>query len=514
MPIRKRNAAVKTKNITARTSDAWPLDEILAPNSDTECEPLSKRHKNIESIAQYVRDGGELHLISTSLRGPVIINPWARRQTTTGKVKNKIARGVPEHTKSVERVLKRKRNAVVKTAATKDGKVNQYFHAQKSSQEREFIRKKKLEKYATEDDDPIEGDTQSPVVEENPPATRISKETSPSGFKAIPRIINFDQIPQSMDISTQNFPTLQLLFPQRLSASPPPPASDIIPTSSGEGSKPMPEEEGERLINPPTPEETTISRTSILEPPAGEIEEMKMPSDESTHADRAKLGDEKLHDETIFKPAPPASQKSHSDNDSPILPASLTVHPRSLSPIKPAPSSPSESIPEPHSEGNQSPNQSNPHNTLPPFQQFLGFNNPHCPATPQLTTQSFLDLANQSFNAILPTASAKLLHEPPLTCKFPERLSKSPKPLPFTPFRELNASPIKGEISFKLSSAQESPLTYSPYRGDPSGEETLWTEVKAFLGAWNLDEEVAKYEVEKESQGKGDKGSQECLVNA
>src|SRR5271169_1525206 len=54
-------------------------DQILVANSDTECEPLPKRRKHIEQIAQYVRDGGELYLISTALRGPVTSNPWARR---------------------------------------------------------------------------------------------------------------------------------------------------------------------------------------------------------------------------------------------------------------------------------------------------------------------------------------------------------------------------------------------------------------------------------------------------
>jgi hypothetical protein len=83
-----------------------------------------------------------------------------------------------------------------------------------------------------------------------------------------------------------------------------------------------------------------------------------------------------------------------------------------------------------------------------------------------------LHQANESFNAIFPPA--------PVT---------STKPV-FTPFRELNTSPPHEGFSFRLS--EESPLTYSPGRGDSKVEELLWGEVKSFLGTWSLDEEVEK----------------------
>lgn len=83
-----------------------------------------------------------------------------------------------------------------------------------------------------------------------------------------------------------------------------------------------------------------------------------------------------------------------------------------------------------------------------------------------------LEQANQSFNAILPPAS-----------------DSNKKPT-FTPFRELNTSPEHEGFSFRLS--EESPLTYTPGRGDSRVEEKIWAEVKGFLGTWSLDEEVDK----------------------
>ena len=71
-------------------SGIWSPDEELAPNSDTECEPLSKRRKHIEQIAQYCRDGGELYLLSVTLRGPITRNPWARRKSEASVEKREV----------------------------------------------------------------------------------------------------------------------------------------------------------------------------------------------------------------------------------------------------------------------------------------------------------------------------------------------------------------------------------------------------------------------------------------
>src|SRR5277367_5027981 len=63
-----------------RSTEIWPRDDILAVNSDTESEPLVKRRKHIDKIAQFCRDGGDLVLISTTLRGPIGYNPWKRQR--------------------------------------------------------------------------------------------------------------------------------------------------------------------------------------------------------------------------------------------------------------------------------------------------------------------------------------------------------------------------------------------------------------------------------------------------
>ena len=87
-------------------SGIWSSDEELAPNSDTECEPLGKRRKHIEQIAQYCRDGGELCLLSVALRGPITRNPWARRKPAEMVKKLEVA-------EEVQRVRKRKRTTAL-----------------------------------------------------------------------------------------------------------------------------------------------------------------------------------------------------------------------------------------------------------------------------------------------------------------------------------------------------------------------------------------------------------------
>ena len=55
-------------------------------------------------------------------------------------------------------------------------------------------------------------------------------------------------------------------------------------------------------------------------------------------------------------------------------------------------------------------------------------------------------------------------------------------------------------------------MTYSPIAGKPLTEDVLWGDIKGFLGAWNLDQEVSKYQQEVGSRGKDEGQSQECLV--
>ena len=121
-----------------------------------------------------------------------------------------------------------------------------------------------------------------------------------------------------------------------------------------------------------------------------------------------------------------------------------------------------------------------------------------------------LDLANQSFNAILPpvTPSPALLPAAPFT-------TVSQHALGFTPFSQLNTSPPRDRLSFKLTCAEgDSPLTYSPGQKDATIEDVLWGDIKGFLGVWDLDDEVRKYRDVDDSAGKeeGLNGTQECWV--
>jgi hypothetical protein len=102
------------------------------------------------------------------------------------------------------------------------------------------------------------------------------------------------------------------------------------------------------------------------------------------------------------------------------------------------------------------------------------------------------DQANRSFDDLIlpPQTPASLLPSASLTT------AKKPG---FTPFRELNISPEKDRISFKISSIQESPLTYSP--GQIGIEEVLWGDIKGFLGTWSLDEEVSNYKTVEQGTG-------------
>src|SRR5271155_1279968 len=130
-----RRGANKPVISPAHSPEIWPRDDILAANSDTESEPLVKRRKHIDKIAQFCRDGGDLMLISTTLRGPVIKNPWRRQIPVETDRRNG-----GEVKEAGERLGKRKRKR--KGTGVKDGKVDRYFVAQKNSQERDVMVKK------------------------------------------------------------------------------------------------------------------------------------------------------------------------------------------------------------------------------------------------------------------------------------------------------------------------------------------------------------------------------------
>jgi len=549
MKTRKRKAPAKPESQSMHLPDMWPSDDILAPNSDTEGEPLPKRRKHIEEIAQFCRDGGDLYLISTSLRGPIVNNPWARRKLAVIEM-------IREKEEVAPRKGKKKLKATVKAAGTgKDGKVDQYFPAQKNSQEREAVLKKKKnpEKYAVEKEDPIICDTAEisrDDVQEPEDGKRGLRDESPAPFKAVPRIIDFDQIPQSTNIPSQNFPSLQLITPRRQLAQPPSIESDYIESNSShvEERTTHTEEDG-RLFDAPTPGKATIPKQLAVKPTERELRSIRDLIGEDPKTAPAPLAED---NEGLFDdPTPPhisnpSPTPVHPPSSNTILPPSLTVrYPPSFSPINAAPlkfpntnhlniqplsqsplsvfrnrqtsptkKSPRKSKPLRRSSSLHNPVTIYPHRSLQRSQTHNP--NPTTPVTPPLNTQYMLDLANQSFNAMLPQPLSPLLPAARLAEKQPQ-----PSLMGFTPFRELNASPVPDGVSFKLSSSHGSPLTYSP--GDPGVEELLWGEVKGFLGTWNLDEEVLKYKNVVNSNeetviGKDDEKSanqsQECLVGA
>jgi hypothetical protein len=552
MAVQRQSSPSDVNNTDVELLDTWSRDEILAPNSDTECEPLSKRHKQIKQIAQYYRDGGELFLISTTFRGPITNNPWARRTLWTTVTSGE----KPNVTKDAERHDKRKRKRTSKKAVVtnKDNKVSRYFPAQKSSQGRDIVQKMAtVKKYAVEKDDPIVCDDtlieSEPLVTEHP--RTVVTDNSSQTFKAVPRMIDFGQIPPSTDIPSQNFPTLQLVKPK-------PPVrthlkrSDCIDSSAGTSSifeKQTDPDVGS--VDAPTPEGNTVSKPTVPHPTPARLE--------STHN---LLGDESQSncpvpmtsdDAGLYdNPTPPQIPKlvNSPGSDIPILPTSLTNHPSpSFSPIKAGPLEISHFVeksnplnPSKHSTRSRSPKKSSKkshnsssfdlpraplqrsqtQNAQPQLLQVPSTTKISTPITPPLNTQSMLDLANRSFNAVIeqsqPTSSPSLLPPAPLAAK----IVSSPISSGFTPFRELNKSPVRDGLSFNLSSLQESPLTYSPgQQTETAVEELLWGEVKGLLGTWNLDEEIEKHKKTSE----GNKGqsveesanasrSQECIVAA
>jgi hypothetical protein len=489
-------------------SGIWSADEELAPNSDTECEPLLKRHKHIEQIAQYCRDGGELYLLSVTLRGPITRNPWARRKPEASVEKR-------EAIQDVERVGKRKRKVGKVTATTaKNGKVNQYFPSQKNSQERDLMQKKtSADEYAG-----------NSIVDSSMEDVKRTKERSPSPFKAVPRVIDFDRIPPSTDIPSQNFPSLQLIAPNQ-PAQPHSISPNCIALNNEQHNVDVDDVIG--LIDAPTPPpKVTLAKEPLVKPTSGELESIRnLIGDVSQDKSSASQDNKGLLDDLTPQPtSTSASRLRSTSSDIPILPPSLTAHrsPPTFSPIKAGPLELSRFIEmntllnSEYSTHKPSPNKSKhirrrsssqldpPHPLRPPFQRSQTLHTLSKPLTPPLNTQSMLDQANQSFNAILPPmtpSSSHLLPAAPLTST---KLAAG-----FTPFRELNISPVREAILFKLT--EDSPLTYSP-ADRPVTEDVLWGDIKGFLGTWNLDEEVTKHKQDVASTGKDGSQSQECLV--
>jgi hypothetical protein len=518
MTSRKRKATSRSPSSRDDIPDNWPTDDILAPNSDTECEPLSKRRKHIEEIAQYCRDGGDLYLISTSLRGPIVNNPWARKKAAVIDVSQDVVKKVVRRGKKQTKV----RKTTAKGAPlVKDGKVDRYFPAQKNSQEREVVEKKQnIQKYAVEKEDPIaltyeSDDTlRRADVKEMGCGNGLSGIGSPEPLRAVPRMIDFDNIPQSTAIASQNYPSLQLITTRRQSAHIIPTASDPIGTPSNESDKSEQNTDDDGgLLDVPTPEKTTVVNPKTAIPTTEELQSIRnLIGDNSQPAKVPEDPDKGLYDDPdkglYDDPTPPKDsnpspvEPSNSPSSGTILPASLTNRtPPSFSPINA--SSLKSALPKllPLSEpvtsvlADQSNRQTRspsrkqsakklirstslldpvPINSSPRLLQRSQTHNiqTHYPATPPLNTQNMLDQANQSFDAILPAVP-----------------TSNKKPM-FTPFRELNTSPEHEGFSFRLS--EESPLTYTPGRGDSKVEEVLWAEVKGFLGNWNLEEEVDK----------------------
>src|SRR5271170_3342182 len=265
MTLRKTGA--NSVILPAQSPEIWPRDDILAANSDTESEPLVKRRKHIDKIAQFCRDGGDLLLISTTLRGPVIKNPWRRQIPVETDRRN--GGDVKE---AGERLGKRKRKG--KETGVKDGKVDRYFVAQKNSQERDVMVKK-----GKKDVETFVVDKENAIVEQQQKETEVEEQ-----FKAVPRIIDFDVVPQSTDITSQNYPSLQLIVPVHEPAQPISSTLDDSNTLRPENAM-IHSDEGVALFDAPTPEKhTTSPKKTATEPTARELEIIRnLIGDEQSH---------------------------------------------------------------------------------------------------------------------------------------------------------------------------------------------------------------------------------------
>ena len=534
MTLRRRDNPV----ISPSTSpEIWPRDDILAPNSDTESEPLVKRRKHIDQIAQFYRDGGELVLISTTLRGPVIQNPWRRPPPPPP----------PPPPPEKER-RKRKRNPKVASAASaaKDRKVDRYFVAQKNSQERDAVvaGKKKMSEMETHI-----VEKENTIVAEKSSQQKVAGETTAAEkeFKAVPRVIDFNMVPQSTDIPSQNYPSLQIITPARQARPAQPISSELDDSNTLRPENAITHsDQGVGLFDSPTPEKPTSPRITAAEPTARELESIRNlisqePPQEplSNHDPSSGLFDDPTPQPISTKSPPPPAPPEYTPPDSfpRILPSSLTKRPsnQSFSPVN-KPFGPLElsRLEEMSSlQTSSTPTRRRSHHrsqskrrrsssvtllpSVPPQRPSLQRSHSH-QTTPSngktpLNTQSMYDHANQSFNAIVQPPTKQ-----PITPLLPAATFTSRPPTPrnallFTPFRVLNTSPVRGEdeeeeggrLSFKLGDG-ESPLTYSPLvRAD--GPE-LWGDMRGFMGTWSLEEEVEKYKALGGKEGEGSDESQ------
>jgi hypothetical protein len=494
-------------------------DDILAPNSDTEGEPLAKRHKHIAEIANHVRRGGDLFLISTTLRGPITQNPW-RRQNPVLDIATEKATATPKK-------RKRKAEPVRKTvAAAKDGKVNQFFPAQKNSQERETTKNKAGRKYALEVDDPIiSDDTPKPAKTTSAQTKTLARIVSPSPVKAVPRMIDFDQVPPSASLPSSNFPSLQIVRMddepgQRLS-----PLSDSQEkTQDANGSATG--DDGLGLVDEPTPKTKTVKKLTPASPTKHDLESIRNLVGSPSHEEQSEnalsqiaLFDEPTPPNPVRQPSPSKLAPIPSQMDfSPILPSSVTRYSRNSPKKSPLDMiSPLSHLNRPisaHRRTNDRRRSSSSSSLLPslipteriPLQRSQTHNGVVLTApSPPLDTQAFFAAANESFNKAFapPSPSPSLLPAAPL---LPSRKG-------FTPFKELNRSPTpKDHLTFRLSSAatvEGSPLTYSPVN-----QEALWNDISGILedAKWDLNEEVAK--VKRRDGGDNGGGSQEVVVGA
>jgi hypothetical protein len=482
-----------------------------------------------------------VYLLSTTLQGPATVNPWKRKHPI-------LDLGVMETTTSKTGKRKRKREGVKTSVGTGNvGKVSQYFPVQKNSQERDIGKSKgsgkAVGKYAIEADDPIISDdttTQTHAVTTPNGCVSQSKHahfTSPGPVKAIPRIIDFDQLPPSASIPSSNFPSLQVIRNnyepgQRLS-----PLRDPIDNSTVEGTSRASSGTGDDclgLLDEPTPQQQNVKK-SVLSTPKQDLESIhKLVGDPSQidEAENTPFNLELFDDPTPthYKPLSPRKTVSRSKlatlpspNDfTPILPASitrcsrLTSSPRK-SPLQVLSPLPHLNTPVPSRRRNDRRRSSSFSGLLPaanPERVALQRSQTHngvLPRSPPLNTQALFDRANESFNnAILPTITTPSLL-PPVSL-----IPSNVKPRTgFTPFKDLNRSPTpRDSLSFQLSSAQVdgSPLSYSPVN-----QEALWNDIEGILSkaAWDLQEEVDKAvrmaageSVTSTSQGKG------CAVGA
>jgi len=493
-----------------------------------------------------------LCLISTSLRGPFSQNPWRRKAITAVTAAVAVPAAVNNEVEPTSPVKRRVKKQSARKTGGKETKVDQYFNAQKNSQERDLIMKKKtdLEKCPVEREDPILFDSEETLLGLHGGNTGLGircdgyedRENTVEPLRAVPRLIDFDQIPPSTDMDTQNYPSLHLFSPKRR-------RGPTVPLqyfgsarcTDNEAAEDDNAEDDGKLFDAPTPEMMVTSKQIVQEPTARDLESIRnLLGDEQPHdiVPPNKADDDALYDPPTPTPNShprelPTRNSSLSDS---ILPASLRLPrfspiksgtlpllPKSTTPLSPSRNInhfPSENLPS-SSPLRRSLSLQTPSRPLAVSPQLQRTQSANAACTPPLNTQHMLDLANQSFNAILPTPSPSSLlpsaqFGPPNPSTSP---SAAPLPSGFTPFKALRGSPAMSDknsavegVSFKLA---DSPLTYSP-----TIEDALRGDIM-FLGAWSLEDELEKLKTmeivqegqedgARESQGK----SQECAVGA